>query len=84
MPRYTLNLLGQTVNFRTDADDERIKAAKELLEERFSELEGDGSNISREKLLIFLGLGLADDLILSESKLAALEARIAELLERSC
>lgn len=83
MPRYTLDLLGLNVAFRTDADEDRIQAAKELLEERYRDLSGEGSGISKEKLLTCLGLSLADDLLLSEARLEALEERINKLLERS-
>ena len=83
MPRYTLDLLGLNVAFRTDADEARIQAAKELLEERFQDLGKDGGGVSKEKLLTCLGLSLADDLIMAEARLEALEARINKLLERS-
>lgn len=87
MHRYTLDLLGLNVTFRTDADEERIQAARKLLEDRFAELGGgnggDGAHISKEKLLTCLALSLADDLILSEARLTQLDARISRLLERS-
>ena len=83
MPRYTLDLLGLNVTFRTDADEDRIQAAKELLEERYRDLSGEGSSVSKEKLLTCLGLSLGDDLLMSEARLKALEARLNKLLERS-
>ena len=82
MPRYSLDLLGLNIAFRTDADEDRIQAAKELLEERYKDLSKEGGNISKEKLLTCLALSLADDLIMSEDKLETLEARINQLLER--
>ncbi|MGE4552929.1 MAG: cell division protein ZapA [Desulfovibrionaceae bacterium] len=81
MPRYTLDLLGMTVAFRTDADEARIQAAQNVLEARFGDLAGGGS-VSKEKLLACVGLSLADDLLQSEARLARLEAKISELLEK--
>ena len=80
MPRFSISILGLTVTFRTDADEIRIQAAKELLEQRFGELGSDGSNISKDKLLACLGLSLADDYLESKARLEALEARMAKLM----
>lgn len=82
MPRYTLSLFGLEITFKTDADEVRIEAARTLLEERFGELVRSGGNISKEKLLTFLALGLADDYLESEARLRRLEDRIGGLLKR--
>jgi cell division protein ZapA len=82
MPRYTITVNGLELSFKTDADEKRIQAAQILLEERFSELSRDGRYISREKLLTLLALGIADDFLELNQRLAGLEARMQELLER--
>ncbi|SNS19816.1 cell division protein ZapA [Humidesulfovibrio mexicanus] len=82
MPSYTITVNGLEISFKTDADFERIQVAQALLEERFSELSKGGRYISREKLLTLLALGMADDYLETRRKLAALEARMQELLER--
>lgn len=82
MPSYTITVNGLEISFKTDADDERIQAAQVLLEERFAELSKGGRYISREKLLTLLALGMADDYLETRRKLASLEARMQELLER--
>jgi len=82
MPRYTITVNGLELSFKTDADEKRIQAAQALLEERFSELSKDGRYISREKLLTLLALGIADDFLELNQRLAGLEARMQELLER--
>ncbi|HBE95255.1 MAG TPA: cell division protein ZapA [Desulfovibrio sp.] len=82
MPRYTLALVGLEVTFKTDADQGRIDAARELIENRFADLVRTGGNISKEKLLTFLALGLADDYLESEAKLRRLEDRISGMLEK--
>lgn len=81
MPRYTLDLLGMTVAFRTDADEARIQAAQQILEARYGDLAGS-STVSKDKLLACVGLSLADDFLQSEAKLARLEAKISALLEK--
>ena len=82
MPRYTISVNGLELSFKTDADENRIKQAQSLLEERFADLSKDGRYISREKLLTLLALGMADDYLEVRRKLAGLEARMQELLER--
>ncbi len=82
MPRYTISVNGLELSFKTDADEKRIQAAQALLEERFGELSRDGRYISREKLLTLLALGIADDFLELRQRLAGLEARMQELLER--
>lgn len=82
MPSYTISVLELEITFRTDADHARVNAAKRAVEERFASLAGKGKNLSKEKLLTFLALGLADDYLLTCTKLGQLETRLAELLQR--
>lgn len=82
MPSYTISVNGLEISFKTDADEERIQAAQALLEDRFAELSKGGRYISREKLLMLLALGMADDYLEIRRKLAGMEARMQELLER--
>ncbi|MDQ7031851.1 MAG: cell division protein ZapA [Desulfonauticus sp.] len=82
MPGYTLNILGVEISFKTDAPAERVNRAKVLLEERFKVLEERGRKLSREKLLIYLSLGLADDYLLLKDQALEVDKKIAELLDR--
>lgn len=61
MAEYKLSVLGLDIAFKTDADGERVQAAKELIEDRYQALEARGLRLGKQKLLIFLALGLADD-----------------------
>ena len=81
MPSYNLSVLGLDVSFKAEADPQRVHSAKSLVEERFHKL-NDGRQINREKLLTFVALGLADDLLQSTQKHSVLEERIAELLAK--
>ena len=42
MPRYTITVNGLELSFKTDADENRIKQAQALLEDRFADLSKDG------------------------------------------
>ncbi|WP_243544324.1 cell division protein ZapA [Pseudodesulfovibrio tunisiensis] len=83
MPRYTLNLLGLEISFKTDAENNRIEAAQAFLEEKFQELGKHADNISKEKMLTFLLLGLADDYLVCRERLEQLEGKISEILEKT-
>ncbi|MDY7000254.1 MAG: cell division protein ZapA [Thermodesulfobacteriota bacterium] len=80
MPSYTLSVLDLEVSFKAKADHGRVQEAKDLLEERYRELNQHGRRLSKEKLLTFLALGLADDLLQNNRKLDELEGKLAGLL----
>jgi len=82
MPEYSLEVLGLRVSFKTDVPPERVKRAKAFLEERYKVLETRGSKLSKEKLLIYLCLGLADDYLCLKDQQKVLEKRINELLDK--
>ena len=67
--------------FKAQADHKRIEQAKDLLEQRFQKLDFSGRQIGKEKLLTFLALGLADDLLQSNQDMDELEGRITRLLD---
>ena len=83
MPRYTLNLFGLEISFKTDAENDRIEAAQAYLEERYKELMTTAGDLSKEKALTFLLLSLADDYLVGERKLERLEEKIGEILEKT-
>ncbi|MFO7728552.1 MAG: cell division protein ZapA [Desulfonatronovibrio sp.] len=82
MPAYNINILGLDLVFTTDASQKRVDQAGKFLEERYAELEQRGSKLSKEKLLVFLALSLADDYLHSGKKLANLQSRVDELLQK--
>jgi cell division protein ZapA len=83
MPRYTLNLFGLDISFKTDAESDRIEAAQALLEKRFKDLTTGAGDLSKEKALTFLLLSLADDYLVGTAKMARLEEKIGEILEKT-
>ncbi len=82
MRSYNLNVLDLEVSFKAEADSSRVESAKRLVEERFNKLNFPGRQISKEKLLTFLVLGLADDLLQSDRKLDLLNQRLEQLVEK--
>lgn len=81
MPRYTLNLFGLEISFKTDAENDRIDAAQEYLENKYNELISGAGDLSKEKALTFLLLSLADDYLVNKTHLAQLEEKIGEILD---
>ncbi len=80
MEQYNLDLLGLELTFRTGVGKERVDSAKALVEERYEKLRINGGRSSREFLLTFLVLGLADDLLQSNKQVDDFEERLHNLL----
>ena len=78
-----LTVLGLEISFKPGADMERVQRAVRLMEERFADqkLRSHGGQ-SKDILLTFLALGLADDLLHSKIKLDDVQNRITSLLSK--
>jgi Cell division protein ZapA. len=78
-----LTVLGLDISFKPGADMERVQRAVRLMEERFADqkLRSRGGQ-SKDVLLTFLALGLADDLLQSKIKLDDVQNRITSLLSK--
>lgn len=82
MRSFNLTVLGLEVAFKAEADPKRVECAKALVEERFDKLKFHGRQLSKEKLLTFLVLGLADDLLQSTRQNEEMRERITALLAK--
>ncbi len=82
MPSHSLQVLGMHLSFTAEADQHQVEKAKRLAEKRYQELETRGTQISRERLLVFLALGLADDLLQANQERAAMQERLHALLAK--
>ena len=80
MAKYNLNVLGHEVSFKAEADQARVEQARALLEERYERLRQHGKQLSKEKLLTFLALALADDMIQAREELEKSEKTLRNLL----
>ncbi|MDR0826370.1 MAG: cell division protein ZapA [Desulfovibrio sp.] len=81
MHSHTLEVLGHKLSFKAEADSARIEKAREMLEERYERLVRHGGSLGEEKLLIFLALSLADDVLIMRHDQDEESRRIQELLE---
>ena len=82
MAHYNFNVLGQDVSFKAEADPERIEKARVLLEERYNKLQQHGNQLNKEKLLTFLALALADDMLQAREEMQKSEQKVQSILER--
>ena len=82
MPKYSLSIVGLDLSFTTDAEPQRVEAARKLVEQRYNLLQAGGKTLGKEKLLAFVALGLADDVLMSHQQLGDLETRVSKLLTK--
>ena len=80
MPEHTITVLGIDLVFRAEASPQQVEEAKALVEGRFEKLQQNGRLFSREKLLTFLAIGLADDLIQAEKQAGAMHTKVQGML----
>ena len=80
MPEHTITVLGIDLVFKAEASPEQVEEARAMVEGRFEKLQQSGRLFSREKLLTFLALGLADDLIQAEKQAGAMQQRMHGIL----
>lgn len=81
MAHYSFNVLGQDVSFRAEADPKRIEQARVLIEERYDKLRQHGKQLSKEKLLTFLALALADDMLQAREEIEKSELHVQSILD---
>lgn len=80
MHSHTLAVLGLELSFKAEADPRRIERARALLDERYTRLAQHGGQLSKEKLLAFLALSLADDILLMQEERSETDKRLRNLL----
>ena len=85
MNQDTINLtvLGLSIAFKPGADMRRVQEAVRLVEERFADqkLRFHGGQ-TKDILLTFIALGLADDLLQSQKEQADVQNRVSALLSK--
>ena len=80
MRTHTLNVLGLEVSFKAEADPRRVDRARILIEERSAKLQQHGVQLSKEKLLTFMALALADDYLIAQAELESARKQMEQLL----
>ena len=78
-----LTVLGLSIAFKPGADMRRVQEAVRLVEERFADqkLRFHGGQ-TKDILLTFIALGLADDLLQSQKEQADVQNRVEALLSK--
>lgn len=78
-----LTVLGHDITFRPGADMERARQAADLLEKKFADqkMRSQGGQ-TKDILLTFLALGLADDLLQMKKQQSRINTHIQALIEK--
>lgn len=79
---YNLDVLGVEISFKANADPARLEQARQMLNKRYDVLRQHGRHLSKEKLLTFLALALADDLIVMGDELENTRLKVREILNK--
>ncbi|MDR2892456.1 MAG: cell division protein ZapA [Deltaproteobacteria bacterium] len=82
MQTFTLDVLGLEISFKADADPARLEQARQMLNKRYDILKQHGRHLSKEKLLTFLALALADDLLVLTEKLETAGDKVQEIVTK--
>ncbi len=78
-----ITVLGLSIAFKSSADMERVQGAVRLVEERFAEQKlRFNAGQTKDILLTFLALGLADDLLQLQKSQADMQQHIAAMLSK--
>ena len=77
-----MTVLGLDLSFAADVPPERIHKAVDFVHQRYRDLQGRASNMSKERLLTYLALSLADDYLQDQGKLSQLEGNLQQLLSK--
>ena len=75
-------MLGLDLSFAADVPPERIQKAVDYVHQRYRDLQGRSGQLSKERLLTYLALSLADDYLHDQGKLMQLETTLQQLLSK--
>lgn len=81
MHSYHLDLCDLQVAFRTEAAPERVEKARQYVEERYGKVKAQGGQFGRDRLLVMLLIGMADDLLELQEQKSRMNSRLDELLQ---
>lgn len=78
---FCVTVLGHDIAFRPGADIERIERAAKLVEERYANQKARGNSVqSKDILLTYVALGLADDFLQMKKMQDDVESHLENLL----
>ncbi len=82
MPGYNLQVLGLELSFSANISEDRLLKVVDLINERYRTLESQVGLMSKERLLTYLALSLADDYLHDQERLVEVEATLAQLISK--
>ena len=83
MQEYILNAFDLVnVSFRTEAGKERVQNAHNYAQNLYEELKVHGGNLTRDRLLAILLLGITDDLLQLKSNSVSSNDTLLHLLKK--
>lgn len=80
MYSHSVQVLGLPLTFKSEAEPERMARVCALIEERYARLFQHEGSVSKEKLLAFLALSLADDILHLQDERIKTDAKLLEFL----
>jgi Cell division protein ZapA. len=80
MYSHSILVLGVPLNFKSEAEPERMARVCALIEDRYARLFQHEGSISKEKLLAFLSLSLADDILHLQDERLRTDSKLLEFL----
>ncbi len=63
MQTYNITVCDLEISFKTSVEANRVYKAAKLIEENYESLQFHGNQLSREKLMLVLAIGIADDFL---------------------
>ena len=80
MYSHSIQVLGLPLTFKSEAEPERMARVCALIEDRFARLFNSEGSVSKEKLLVFLSLSLADDILNLQDERLRTDTKLQEFL----
>ncbi|MBI3073371.1 MAG: cell division protein ZapA [Deltaproteobacteria bacterium] len=74
---FEITLAGQKITVKTDASDEAVRAIVSLVDDRLERAQKGGATTG-QKAALLVALGLAEDVVSLEAKLAELKRSVAD------
>ncbi len=85
MKRYTVNILGEDFEVKSDSSDEKVRNIAQYVDEKMQQATNTGRSTSREKAAILAALNIAEDYFdhrhSTEKEKKLLEEKSDKLLE---
>ncbi|MGL4721974.1 MAG: cell division protein ZapA [Desulfovibrionaceae bacterium] len=82
MNTHTLTILNIEITFKTELSNNDIEKAKMMLESRAEQIYSQGKTFNKEKILLFVALGLAYNWIQANAQLSVIPGKLESILSK--